>query len=82
MGLKILIVLLFICVIISLSSAMVFLLKDIGDQRKRSLYALGVRVAFASALVITVAYGVATGRLSSTAPWDQKLHPENTVTPP
>ncbi|WP_461521985.1 DUF2909 family protein, partial [Porticoccus sp.] len=42
MLLKAIIVFLFIAVLISLSSALVFLMKDVGNSRKRTLYALGV----------------------------------------
>lgn len=76
MWLKILIVLLFIGVIISLSSGLVYLLKDMGSPRKRTMYALGIRVCLASALILSLIYGFASGRLTSTAPWDRQLHPE------
>ena len=75
MWLKILIVLLFIGVVISLSSSLVFLLKDLGNQRRRTMYALGIRVCLASALILSLIYGFASGRLHSTAPWDRQLHP-------
>ncbi|MFT6300761.1 MAG: hypothetical protein ACJA2R_000778, partial [Saprospiraceae bacterium] len=51
--LKVIIVLLFIGVIVSLSSALVFLMKDLGNTRKRTLYALGVRISLAVALLAT-----------------------------
>jgi len=76
MLLKAIIVLLFIAVLISLSSALVFLMKDVGNPRKRTLYALGIRVVLAAALVGTIAWGIYSGRLSSQAPWDKQLHPE------
>ena len=44
MWLKVLIVILFIAILISLSSALVFLLKDIQSKSKRTLYALGIRI--------------------------------------
>ncbi len=75
MWLKVFIVVLFIGVIISLSSALVFLMKDVGNPRKRTLYALGVRVSLAAALVAAVVYGIYSGQLSSKAPWDRQLHP-------
>ena len=49
--LKVIIVLLFIGVLISLSSGLVFLMKDINNPRKRLLYALGIRVSLATTLV-------------------------------
>ena len=76
MWLKILIVILFIGVLISLSSGLVFLLRDTGNNNKRTLYALGIRVCLASALVIAIIYGLVSGRLNSTAPWDRQLHPQ------
>lgn len=76
MWLKILIVILFIAVLISLSSGLVFLLKDMGNENKRTLYALGIRISVASALIVALIYGFASGRLNSTAPWDRQLHPQ------
>jgi hypothetical protein len=73
---KVVIVLLFIGVVISLSSALVFLMKDIGDLRKRTFYALAIRITLATTLLATIIYGLYTGQLSSTAPWDRQLHPE------
>lgn len=79
MLLKVIIVLLFIGVLISLSSALVFLMKDVGNPKKRTLYALGVRITLAACLIATVIYGFYTGQLSSKAPWDRQLHPENVI---
>lgn len=76
MWLKVIIVLLFIGILISLSSALVFLMKDVGNPRKRTLYALGIRVTLAAALITAVIYGFYTGQLSSKAPWDRQLHPQ------
>ncbi|WP_439134295.1 twin transmembrane helix small protein [Pseudomaricurvus sp.] len=70
MWLKIIIVILFIAVLISLSSALVFLLKDMGSQSKRTLYALGIRVSLAALLLSCIFYGLYTGKLNSSAPWD------------
>jgi hypothetical protein len=81
MLLKVIIVLLFIAVIISLSSALVFLMKDVGNSRKRILYALGVRIALAVALVGTITWGIYSGQLTSQAPWDKQLHPERVAAP-
>lgn len=67
--LKTLIVLLFIAVLASLSSALFFLFKDTEDSRKRTLYALGTRITLAACLVGLVYYGVETGKLSMGAPW-------------
>jgi hypothetical protein len=81
MLLKVIIVLLFIGVLISLSSALVFLMKDVGNPRRRTLYALGIRVVLATALVGTIAWGIYSGQLGSEAPWDKQLHPERVLSP-
>jgi len=70
--LKVIIIVLLIGVIISLFSGLVFLFKDSGRQdSKRTLYALGVRIALAAALLSTMFYGFYTGqlRLGTNAPW-------------
>ncbi|WP_075186386.1 DUF2909 domain-containing protein [Teredinibacter haidensis] len=68
--LKIAIVILFIAVIASLSSGLVFLFKDLGaSESKRTLYALGVRITLAAALLMTIGYGIYSGKLANTAPW-------------
>jgi hypothetical protein len=67
--LKILIVILFFAVLASLTSALVFLFKDVGDDRKRTVYALGVRITLAATLLSLVAYGVWSGQLALNAPW-------------
>lgn len=77
--LKVIIVVLLIAVIASLSSGLYFLIKDQGNERKRVLYALGIRVALAATLLATIAYGIATGQLGSQAPWDRTLHPERVL---
>ena len=74
--LKLLIVLLFIGVVLSLSSSLVFLIKDIESPKKRALYALGIRITLAALLMTTVFYGLYTGKLGSSAPWDRKLTKE------
>ena len=76
MLLKAVIVFLFIAVLVSLSSALVFLMKDVGNSSKRTLYALGIRVVLAIALVGTIVWGIYSGQLSSQAPWDRQLHPD------
>lgn len=69
--LKAIIVVLFIFVIISLSGALRFLLTDMGDRdSKYTLYALGIRISLASALLFLMFYGFYTGQLQSQAPWD------------
>lgn len=74
MWLKLLIVFLFLAVLASLSSALVFLLKDMGaPDSRRTLYALGIRITLAALLMICIFYGFHSGILSSQAPWDQRL---------
>lgn len=75
MLLKFIIVILFVAVVASLSSGLYFLMKDVGNPRRRTLYALGVRVTLALLLVSTIVYGFTSGKLKSTAPWDRQLHP-------
>jgi Protein of unknown function (DUF2909) len=70
MFLKALIVFLLIGVVVSLFSGLTFLFKDSGTVgSKRTLYALGVRICFAAALLLTVFYGLYTGQLEVAAPW-------------
>lgn len=76
MLLKAIIVILFIGVLVSLSSALVFLMKDVGNAKKRTFYALGIRITLATALIGTIIYGFSSGQLSSQAPWDRQLHPQ------
>lgn len=82
MWLKALIVVLFVALLISLTTGLVFLLKDVGNGRRRTLYALGVRVALASALLVAIGWGFLSGRLNSTAPWDRQLHPQQVAPAP
>lgn len=67
--LKFLIVVLFVAVLISLTSALFFLFKDTEDGRKRTLYALGTRITVAGMLVGLVWYGLQNGQLTMAAPW-------------
>ena len=70
--LKAIIVILLICVVLSLMSGLVFLFKDTGRPDSRRLwYALGVRITFATLLLIAIGYGFYTGelRMGINAPW-------------
>ncbi len=70
MFLKAIIVFLLLGVLGSLFTSLGFLFKDSGSPgSKRALYALGVRIGFAAALLIAVGYGLATGQLALHAPW-------------
>lgn len=79
MTIKIIIVVLFIGLVISLSTSLFFLAKDQGNAKKRTAYTLGIRVTLAVLLLSTIGYGFATGQLKSTAPWDKTLHPEASI---
>lgn len=73
MWLKIVIVVLFLAVLASLSSALFFLLRDMGAaESKRTLYALGIRISLAALLLFAIWYGFDSGLLSNTAPWADK----------
>ena len=76
MLIKLLVVVLFIGVVLSLTSSLVFLVKDIESPKKRALYTLGVRITLATLLMTTIFYGLYTGKLGSSAPWDRKLTKE------
>lgn len=72
MPLKVIIVILFIAVVASLTSGVVFLLKDMNvSDSRRTAYTLGIRVALATALMSVIAYGIHSGQLSNKAPWGQ-----------
>ena len=79
MLLKVIIVILFIGVVASLFGGLNFLVKDMGNSKKRLLYALGIRIGLAATLLAVIIYGTYSGQLSSKAPWDRQLHPENTA---
>jgi formate hydrogenlyase subunit 3/multisubunit Na+/H+ antiporter MnhD subunit len=67
--LKVVIVILLIAIIASLFSGAVFFFKDQGNERKRTMYALGIRVTLAVLLMICIIYGIASGQLTPSAPW-------------
>ena len=81
MIIKTIIVLLFIGVLLSLFGGLNFLVKDLGNSRRRLLNLLWLRVILATLLLLTIFIGSYTGQLTSNAPWDKKLQPENTVPP-
>jgi len=72
MWIKVLLVILFLALLASLGSGLVFLMKDQGTTR-RTLHSLGVRVAIAVALILLLGYGIYTGEIRSKAPWDARL---------
>lgn len=74
MWLKMIILVLFIGILISLSSALGFLLKDTNlPESKRTLYALGIRITLAVLMMLCIFYGFYSGMFHSQAPWDQRI---------
>jgi uncharacterized membrane protein YsdA (DUF1294 family) len=69
--LKVIIVILFIALLVSLASGFIFLVKDKGTTR-RTWHSLSVRLLLATLLMGTIGYGVYTGQLGSRAPWDAR----------
>lgn len=83
--LKVIIVVLLIGVLISLFSGLVFLFQDSDRQdSKRTLYAMGIRISLATALMATLFYGLYTGqlRLGTNAPWHDRELPSESVEAP
>lgn len=75
--LKALIVLLMLALIASLGSGFYFLMTDQGDKTKRrTMHSLGVRLGLAICLAAVIVYGIATGQLGHTNPWDARPEPE------
>lgn len=75
--LKIIIVVLFIGIVISLFSGLAFLFKDADKpESRRTLHALGIRITLAAALLASIGYGFYTGelRLGTNAPWHNRAH--------
>ena len=72
MLLKFVIVVLLIGLLVSLGSGLIFLFKDIGTTKKRTLHSLGVRITLAALLMATIVYGFFSGQLGVGAPWDER----------
>ena len=74
MWLKVVIVILFIALVISLFTGLTFLIKDRSEEQRssRTWNALTVRLILASLLMGFLFYGVFTGQLGSNAPWDAR----------
>ena len=69
--LKVAIVLLMLALVASLGSGFYFLMTDQGDKKqRRTFHSLGVRLALAASLMGVIIYGVATGQLGHSNPWD------------
>lgn len=80
MWLKIVIVVLFIALIVSLFSGLVFLVKDQG-KTLRTWNSLTVRLILAALLMGFLIFGIYTGRLGSNAPWDAGPAPQQSELP-
>ena len=77
--LKAAIIVLMLALVASLGSGFYFLMLDQGDGKKRrTLHSLGVRLSIATVLMALIAYGVATGQLGHSNPWDAGPAPEAT----
>ena len=73
MILKVLIVLLFVAMLVSLAVGYFYFVKDRGAASKlRLLTALKTRVLIATALLSLIVFGALTGQLNNQAPWDNK----------
>lgn len=69
--LKVAIIILMLALVASLGSGFYYLMLDQGDKNKRrTFHSLGVRLVLASALILVIVYGVATGQLGNRNPWD------------
>jgi hypothetical protein len=69
--LKAAIVVLMLALLASLGSGFYYLMVDQGDKdKRRTFHSLGVRVSIAVTLMALIIYGVATGRLGHSNPWD------------
>jgi len=80
--LKIIIVVLFVGIVISLFSGLAFLFKDADKpESRRTLHALGIRITLAAALLASIAYGFYTGelRLGTNAPWHNRAQTSETT---
>ena len=74
--LKALIVILMLALVASLGSGFYYLMLDQGDKSKRrTFHSLGVRLALAIAMLAVITYGVATGQLGHSNPWDPGPRP-------
>jgi uncharacterized protein YneF (UPF0154 family) len=79
---KSIIIILFIGMLISLFAALRFLVKDLGDPKRRVLKSLRLRVTMAVMLIVTVIIGAFTGQIGNQAPWDKKLSDESLKSAP
>lgn len=76
------IVLLMLALVASLVSGFYYLMVDQGSREKRrTFHSLGVRIAIAITLMVLIIYGVATGQLGHSNPWDRGPAPQATQGP-
>jgi hypothetical protein len=68
MWLKPTIAILFIAILLSLATSVIFLIKDQGS-RDRTRKLLGIRILLAIALMACITYGLWSGQLTLSAPW-------------
>jgi hypothetical protein len=69
--LQVVILMLLLALIASLGSGFYYLMIDQGDKTKRRLiHSLGVRLGLTIGLIAVVVYGLATGQLGHSTPWD------------
>lgn len=80
--LKVIIVVLFAALVISLFTSFAFIMKDRGDS-VRGWNALTIRLTLAGLLMATLLYGMFSGQLGSKAPWDARYiaNPAPTTAP-
>lgn len=69
---KLWLLLLIVAMIASLSSGLYFLMSDIADNRKRTFYALAVRISIAVILITSIILGVTNEWITIGAPWDAR----------
>ena len=76
--LKVLIVIFMLALVASLGSGFYFLMTDQGDKQSRRLFnSLGVRLGLAIGLILLITYGVASGQLGHSNPWDPGPTPQS-----
>ncbi len=75
--LKVAIVVLMLALLASLGSGFYFLMVDQGDKtRRRTFHSLRVRLGLAITLAGLIVYGVASGQLGHSNPWDRGPNPQ------
>lgn len=68
--LKATIIFLFFCMLVSLSGAFYTLMQDQGQGKQRTVWLLTLRIALAGLILLLIGYGVWSGELRPSAPWD------------